>query len=111
MGNVEKLRAHSEKMGITSMEGLVRAELDSKTHKNSGSATDALVWLKRGLWLFCKFLKSLVNGERNPTTAFNGAYNETLSKHHNFVVRGMVKVMLNALPSQESLLDLLLVEY
>jgi hypothetical protein len=50
-------------------------------------------------------------GERNPTTAFTQAYNESLSKHHNFVVRGMVKMMLNALPGQESLMDTLVHEH
>ena len=57
--------------------------------------------------IFCKFLLKIRNGERNPTAAFTEAYNETLSKHHNFVVRGMVKMMLNALPAQESLVNTL----
>lgn len=107
MGNVEKVKNHALKLNITTLEGLVQNEVNNKTQKVSGSATDALVWLKRGLWLFCKFLLKIRNGERNPTAAFTEAYNETLSKHHNFVVRGMVKMMLNALPAQESLVNTL----
>lgn len=108
MGNVEKISKHSKQLNIATLEELVQHELSTKTHKNGGSATDALVWLKRGLWLFCKFLVKISQGERNPTNGFRQAYEETLSKHHNFVVRGMVKVMLNALPANETLINLLM---
>jgi len=37
-------------------------EIKSGTTTAKGSATDALLWLKRGLWMMAKFMRSMING-------------------------------------------------
>lgn len=76
-----------------------------------GSATDALVWLKRGLWLFCLFLSNIVKGERNPAKAFNASYEIKLKPHHNFIVRNLFKAGLLAFPGFDTLINTLLYEH
>merc|ERR1712205_110671 len=49
-GNIKKLRAKmATDAGLDTMEKMVLSEIDSKTTTKSGSATDALRWLKRAL--------------------------------------------------------------
>jgi len=111
MGNVNKLEGKCKEYNLNTVEELVQHEINKKTTTSKGSATDALVWLKRGLWLFCQFLTNVVNGEENAQKAFSTSYDATLSKHHNFVVRRLFSVGLMAFPSWETLLPLFLTKH
>jgi len=112
-GNIVKVRNHAEKENINTLEELVQNELDKKTDKKAGSATDALLWLKRGLSLFCKFLTKIVEQreQADPGKTFYEAYDETLSKVHNFVVRKVVGTMVYGLPALDTLIMKLLTEH
>lgn len=112
MGNVNKIRGKAKEYNnMESIEEIVQYEIDNKTTTKKGSATDACMWLRRGLWLFCQFLSNVVNGQEDAKIAFSSAYNDTLSKHHNFIVRKVVNVMLVAFPSWESLMPVFLTKH
>lgn len=111
MGNVNKLVGKCKEYNLTTIEQLVEFEVTKNTTTAKGSATDALVWLKRGLWLFCQFLTNVVNGEENAQRAFSSSYDTTLAKHHNFFVRKLFSAGLLAFPSWETLMPLFLTKY
>ena len=47
----------------TTLEQLLQVEIDAKSTQAKGSATDALLWLKRGLWMMARFLRGLLDGK------------------------------------------------
>ena len=44
------------------LELILQVEIDAKSTEAKGSATDALLWLKRGLWMMARFLRGLLDG-------------------------------------------------
>ena len=44
------------------LEKILENEINNGTTESKGSATDALLWLKRGLWMMVKFMQSMLNG-------------------------------------------------
>lgn len=48
-GNLKKIRGHFENNpeGCKTLQSMVQVEIDAKTTTKKGSATDALLWLKR----------------------------------------------------------------
>jgi len=111
IGNVVKLEGKVKDYNVKTLEEIVEHELKQNSTKAKGSGTDALVWLKRGLWLFCQFLTNVVNGEENAQKAFKSSYETTLAKHHNFVVKRLFSVGLMAFPSWETLMPLFLTHH
>lgn len=111
MGNVTKLENKAKEYNLRTIQELVSYEIAKRTTTSKGSATDALVWLKRGLWLFCQFLSNVIDGEEDAQKAFSSSYNATLSKHHNFIVRGIVGTALRAFPGWEKLMPLFLTKH
>ena len=62
-GNVNKLQTWYDKNpSCDTVEKLLQVEIDAGTTAKGGSATDALLWLKRGLWMMAKFMQSMLNG-------------------------------------------------
>jgi hypothetical protein len=103
------------------LQGLVRAEMAAGSTTASGSGTDALLWLKRWVRSFalviweafferdrCRcfwlthharalsfirvFLAEFLKGQSDLTVAASTAYEATLRKYHNFIVRGIFSV-------------------
>jgi len=92
-GNVAGVRARfqSSPAESTTLEHLVRNE----NKDGSRVATACLIRLMRGLSLTCRALMHLQkdsNAELH--TCFKRSYDEVLSHHHPFIVRGMVAVSL-----------------
>ncbi|XP_022653259.1 pleckstrin homology domain-containing family A member 8-like isoform X1 [Varroa destructor] len=99
-GNIDKLEKHRKDSRCLTLQTLVQRELDLGTVWSKGSATDALLWLKRALAFICCFLKEACcqPGEVALAQCAAHAYGETLKKHHNFVVKGIFSVAVRALP-------------
>eukprot|EP00045_Choanoeca_perplexa_P015778 m.203918 g.203918 ORF g.203918 m.203918 type:complete len:200 (-) comp17078_c0_seq1:3751-4350(-) len=104
-GNIKKLRGWHEKdpAACDTLQSMVKVEIEAKTTKASGSATDALLWLKRALTFIRIFLRELVKGEK-PADSATTAYGESLRKYHNFLVRGIFSVAMRACPTREKLM-------
>lgn len=77
----------------------------NKSHKKfHETATDALVWLKRGLWCIEKFFENMLRSEeKNPSLAFQLAYDETLRKYHDTIVGYMVSTAMSLTPKYETI--------
>ena len=56
-------------------------------------ATEGLMWLLRGLSFTCKALQvAQANKAKELSASFSEAYEATLKKYHNFVVKGIFAV-------------------
>lgn len=75
----------------------------SERQEKKKIATEALLWLKRGLEFTCLALRTNLDtpGEEL-SVSFTKAYGTTLSKHHSFMVRPIFSLAMNACPSRVS---------
>ncbi|KAI8871180.1 glycolipid transfer protein [Ramicandelaber brevisporus] len=98
-GNIAKIRT-KYLTSPTTLDSLQKIILAEKAEKTT-TATQGLLWLKRGLEFTCKALRHNV---ANPTveldTSFNTAYGETLRNYHNFIIRGVFAVAMKACPTR-----------
>merc|ERR1712235_197487 len=105
-GNVTKLQGWYDKdPSKDTLEKLLQTEIEQNTTQAAGSATDALLWLKRGLWMMAKFMQSMLNGERDASKSFTAAYDTTLKPHHNWFVQKAFTVGLKMVPDFQGFLD------
>lgn len=90
-GNIRKIRLKYETNveQFPTLQSIIRSEQKANTTNVPNSATDAIMWLKRGLSFVHRFLQNVVDGETNLTEALQNAYTTTLAKHHGWVVRGV----------------------
>eukprot|EP00050_Salpingoeca_kvevrii_P018842 m.79246 g.79246 ORF g.79246 m.79246 type:complete len:513 (+) comp8177_c2_seq1:196-1734(+) len=105
-GNISKLQGHfdANPVRFNSLQSLVLSEIDANTVAASGSATDALVWLKRALEFINILLSEVVMGAETIVAAATTAYEQTLKQHHNWVVRGIFSVALGSVPYRHDFL-------
>ncbi|XP_039197901.1 pleckstrin homology domain-containing family A member 8 isoform X3 [Crotalus tigris] len=102
-GNIKKINQKyiTNKEDFCSLQKIVLHELSTEVAQIRHSATQALLWLKRGLKFLKEFLTELKNGEKNIQTALNKAYGKTLRQYHGWVVRGVFALALRASPNYQ----------
>ncbi|KAG8442953.1 hypothetical protein GDO86_011681 [Hymenochirus boettgeri] len=103
VGNIKKINQKfiTNKEMYTTLQKIVLHEVDFNVAQIRNSATEALLWLKRGLKFLYEFLNEVKNGEKNIQTALSNAYGKTLRQYHGWVVRGVFALALRAAPSYE----------
>ncbi|XP_045144791.1 pleckstrin homology domain-containing family A member 8 [Echinops telfairi] len=103
VGNIKKVNQKyiTNKDEFTTLQKIVLHEVEANVAQVRNSATEALLWLKRGLKFLKGFLTEVKNGEQDIQTALNNAYGQTLRQHHGWVVRGVFALALRAAPSYE----------
>ncbi|CAN8003094.1 unnamed protein product [Ixodes hexagonus] len=108
-GNIGKLHARwqTDPGRLGRLLTLVRQELDAGTMADAGSATDALLWLKRALAFVAAFLERLGAGDADLAECAGAAYSRTLKRHHGWVVRSVFAVALRALPETDAFVQAL----
>ncbi|XP_019781671.1 pleckstrin homology domain-containing family A member 8 isoform X3 [Tursiops truncatus] len=94
VGNIKKVNQKyiTNKEEFTTLQKIVLHEVEADVAQVRNSATEALLWLKRGLKFLKGFLTEVKNGEKDIQTALNNAYGKTLRQHHGWVVRGVFAV-------------------
>ncbi|KAH6587819.1 hypothetical protein BASA50_011120 [Batrachochytrium salamandrivorans] len=98
-GNITKIRTRFDQNAARS--GTLQELVNAERADNSGKAADALLWLKRGLEFTAMGLRrNLDNPSEELSTSFNKAYEGTLSRHHNFMIRGVFSLAMKACPSR-----------
>ncbi|TKR67986.1 hypothetical protein L596_024044 [Steinernema carpocapsae] len=113
-GNVTRVRAkyESNKEAMPYLQDLVDLDL-KETGGNLGNATEALLWLKRGLEFMLELLSQMVAEYRanvdhtkteNLGHIVRGAYDKSLKRHHNFVSKQLFKMVVYAVPYRKSVL-------
>uniref|UniRef100_A0A914X4J5 Pleckstrin homology domain-containing family A member 8 n=1 Tax=Plectus sambesii TaxID=2011161 RepID=A0A914X4J5_9BILA len=111
-GNIRKLtqKYQVDQEKFSTLQAMVQNEIDKKTTEKANSATDALLWLKRGISFLREFIQCFENGEENLTECANKAYGLTLKRHHGWVVRGIFSIASNAMPGRDDFLTALCFE-
>ncbi|XP_062984722.1 pleckstrin homology domain-containing family A member 8 isoform X2 [Elgaria multicarinata webbii] len=111
-GNIKKINQKylTNKEEFSTLQKLILHEVSTEEARVRHSATEALLWLRRGLKFLKAFLTELRNGEKNIQTALNNAYGRTLRQHHGWVVRGVFALALKASPTYEGFLAALCVD-
>ncbi|XP_035284125.1 pleckstrin homology domain-containing family A member 8 [Anguilla anguilla] len=101
VGNIKKINQKlvSDPDCFPTLQTMVLHEVEAGVAQVRNSATEALLWLKRGLKFLKEFLSELNAGERDIHAALNNAYGKTLRQYHGWVVRGVFALALRAAPS------------
>jgi len=96
LGNISKLRTKQESNleDFFTLQSILNHEIQKSSFKMRNSATDALLWLKRGLRFIQQFLNNFKDGQKDLTVALNSAYAKTLKPYHSWVVKGVFAVSL-----------------
>ncbi|KAJ1859150.1 hypothetical protein LPJ76_000335 [Coemansia sp. RSA 638] len=77
--------------------------ITAEAKEGDRTATQGLLWLKRGLELTAMALKrSLENQKETLSDSFTEAYNKTLKQYHGFIVKKMFGVAMMACPDRET---------
>jgi hypothetical protein len=90
-GNIEKIRVRLTAHPVDSktLEEMLEAELAEKVT----TATQALLWLLRGLQFTMIALQlNQADSAQELNASFSKAYEGTLKKYHNFIVKGIFAV-------------------
>ncbi|KAJ1798930.1 hypothetical protein LPJ59_002175 [Coemansia sp. RSA 2399] len=96
-----KVRAKysSDPVAFDTLQKIIIAEAVTKNR----TATQGLLWLKRGLEMTALGLKrNLDNKDEALSDSFTKAYEATLRQYHNFIVKNMFSVAMYACPSRET---------
>lgn len=95
--NVQKIRERQLAAPAESenIQDLCRNELKTKKH----SATEALLWLVRGLDFTCRaLLVNLKDPKQELADSFRASYTETLKPFHSFLVKPIFSAAMSACP-------------
>lgn len=106
-GNIAKIaaRLQADPLQNVTLQNMVRLEMMKRTTKASGSATDALLWLKRALEFICVFLKQVAEVTDESLSEPAGvAYAATLSRYHGWMVRGIFSLAMKSVPYRRDFL-------
>ena len=70
-GNIRKIsvKYSTDPDQFHTLQSIIRSEQKANTTTVANSATDAIMWLKRGLSFVHQFLQNVVDGETNLTSA------------------------------------------
>jgi len=70
-GNISKIRTkyETDREKFTNLQAIILHEKSTNTTSVQNSATDAIMWLKRGLTFVKEFLKNVTQGEEDLTKA------------------------------------------
>lgn len=113
-GNVIKVRTRFEKdrAGQVYLQDLIDADL-AENDGRLNTATEGLLWLKRGLEFMLHMLSLMVgeyrsNLDRTKTESLvgviNSAYEKSLKRHHGFMSKQLFKLVIHAAPYRKTIL-------
>eukprot|EP00057_Strongylocentrotus_purpuratus_P003547 XP_003726875.1 PREDICTED: glycolipid transfer protein [Strongylocentrotus purpuratus] len=111
-GNIEKLmnKYNERPDDFHTLTAIVDEELEQCTTNDNNSATDALIWLTRGLNFICIFIQNILDGKNEGDDikpCISGAYDITLKQHHHWLVKKAVQVAFRAAPYHSDLMRIL----
>ncbi|KAI8638164.1 glycolipid transfer protein domain-containing protein [Parasitella parasitica] len=99
--NVSKIRTRflENPIEYDTLESLMAKE----AHLQRRLATEAVLWLKRGLDFTAKSLEHSINNPNEElNVSFSLAYNTTLRPYHSFIVRPIFNIAMNACPWRQT---------
>ncbi|XP_026149035.1 pleckstrin homology domain-containing family A member 8 isoform X2 [Mastacembelus armatus] len=86
VGNIKKInqKLMSEPDRFPTLQSIVLHEVQTDVAQVRNSATEALLWLRRGLKFLKEFLSEVNVGEQDIQGALNNAYGKTLRQYHGW---------------------------
>jgi hypothetical protein len=96
-GNIVKIRAKflENPAAFSTLQAIIIAEKDLGKKR---VATEGLLWLLRGLQFTSQALRRNIDTPKEELSAsFQGAYSNTLAKHHSFMIKPIFSVLVIAL--------------
>uniref|UniRef100_A0A8C4H8P2 Pleckstrin homology domain-containing family A member 8 n=1 Tax=Dicentrarchus labrax TaxID=13489 RepID=A0A8C4H8P2_DICLA len=104
VGNIKKIhqKLMSDADSFPTLQSIVLYEIQTDVARVRNSATEALLWLRRGLKFLKEFLSEVNAGQQDIQGALYNAYGKTLRQYHGWVVRGVFALALRAAPSYQS---------
>lgn len=104
VGNIKKIhqKLMSDPDNFPTLQSIVLQEVQTDVARVRNSATEALLWLRRGLKFLKEFLSEVNTGQQDIQGALNNAYGKTLRQYHGWVVRGVFALALRAAPTYQS---------
>uniref|UniRef100_A0A8C6T0A3 Pleckstrin homology domain-containing family A member 8 n=1 Tax=Neogobius melanostomus TaxID=47308 RepID=A0A8C6T0A3_9GOBI len=101
VGNIKKIHQKllSDSDNFPTLQSIVLHEVEREVAHVRNSATEALLWLRRGLKFLMEFLSEVNEGQTDVPRALNNSYGKTLRRYHGWVVRGVFALALRAAPS------------
>lgn len=104
VGNIKKIhqKLMSDPDSFPTLQSIVLHEVQTDVAQVRNSATEALLWLRRGLKFLKEFLSEVNAGEQDIQGALSNAYGKTLRQYHGWVVRGVFALALRAAPSYQN---------
>uniref|UniRef100_A0A5K3ESF9 GLTP domain-containing protein n=1 Tax=Mesocestoides corti TaxID=53468 RepID=A0A5K3ESF9_MESCO len=104
-GNIKKIDKARHKYNVTTVEEMLIKEIEVKVNKNSDSGTMALLWLKRAIELIIEVLAGLAESPNlEMKDIVYPAYERTLMKHHNIIMKSAFSVGLRLFPDKKTFL-------
>ncbi|WVO17673.1 hypothetical protein L204_105370 [Cryptococcus depauperatus] len=100
-GNIAKIRAYlaANPSSAVTLESLLASEKANISKPKDRVATDALMWLLRGLKFTALGLKlNQENRKEELSASFTKAYEQSLKKHHGIMVRPVFYLAMKACP-------------
>ncbi|ODO01871.1 het-c2 protein [Cryptococcus wingfieldii CBS 7118] len=100
-GNIAKIRAYlaQNPTSASTLESLIATEKANVPKPKDRVATDALMWLLRGLKFTSLGLKiNLENKDEELSASFTKAYEQSLKKYHGMMVRPVFYLAMKACP-------------
>ncbi|KAJ1921067.1 hypothetical protein H4219_000925 [Mycoemilia scoparia] len=105
-GNIQKIKNKylSQPVDFKTLQNIILSEASEKTK----TATQGLLWLKRGLeFTAAALLRSLENATEELSVSFTKAYDVTLKQYHNFIVKSLFKTMMGLCPYRKDFYETL----
>jgi len=105
-GNITKLRKKflANPAKFTTLQAMVEDEIEQKTTKSKGSATDALLWLKRALTFIRILFEQVLTNEPDLSKCVTAAYEGSLKKYHGWMVQKVFGMAMMAVPYRKDFL-------
>lgn len=101
INTVQKVKARYD--AAPSSSGSLQSLVAKEKAEGKKTATEGLMWLLRGLSFTCKSLQaSQANEKEELSASFTKGYEDSLKKHHNFVVKGIFSVRITTRSRKDS---------
>jgi len=99
-GNITKLtkKYDTNPTKYHTLQGIVEDEMEAKSTKAKGSATDALLWLKRALTFIRVFFEQVLTRESDLSKCVTKAYEDSLKRYHGWMVQKIFAIAMRAVP-------------
>ncbi|XP_033126641.1 glycolipid transfer protein-like [Anneissia japonica] len=109
-GNIQKLylKYESDKERFITLGAMLDEEKEANKSWAKNSATDALLWLNRGLGFICSFIRNVLDttsADKILESCMTRAYESSLKEFHGWMAQKLTSLTFKALPYREGFIS------